>query len=386
MTETTTPKPSLPVAEPKPLPLAELRKLAHGKWADIFDDIFDELNKSSGKPNPLAEAYSANGFHVSCPVHGGSDGFRLFGDFLETGGTVCNTCLAKKDGFATLSWLLEKDHGTGAFREAVRLVAEWLKVDHAERARPERKPLEFKPIADPAKAAAKLREVWKSSLPLSDSVAETYLRSRGIPKRHLPTSLRFHPGLRYWDAKQKKDLGSFPCLLAPIKNKENKIVSIHRIFLTPDGGKAPVPDPKKMMAMCDDIRGAAIRLQEAVGDTLGVAEGIETALAAHLISQMPVWSCVSAPLLELVEIPDHVTTVVIWADKDASMRGDQAANKLADRMEKLGKRVLICIPPQEIPEGSKGLDWLDVLVKYGMRGFPAMWRRWRPLEQAVATA
>lgn len=354
--------------------VAELKQLAKGQWANIFDDLFDGPENL----NPLSEAFAANGFHVSCPVHGGSDGFRLFGDFLDTGGTVCNSCGPHKDGFSTLSWLLEKEFGTGAFKETIRRVANWLRVDHSQRVRPERKALEFKPIVDPAKAAAKIREVWRSSLPLSDTAAEKYLRSRGIPKMHLPTSLRFHPGLQYWDAKQKKSLGVFPCLLAPIKNKENKIVSIHRIFLTEDGAKAPVPDAKKMMAMCDDIRGAAIRLQEAVGDTLGVAEGIETALAAHLISQMPVWSCVSAPLLELVEIPDHVTTVVIWADKDASLRGDQAANKLADRVEKMGKRAIICIPTQAIPEGSKGLDWLDVLIKFGMSGFPAMWRRWRP--------
>lgn len=366
MTETTTPRHTNSVAE--------LKQLAKGQWADIFDDLFEEAKKA----NPLAEAFSANGFHVACPVHGGSDGFRLFSDFLETGGTVCNTCGPHKDGFSTLAWLLEHEFGTGAFRETVRRVADWLRVDHAQRVRPERKPLEFKPLVDPAKAAAKIREVWRSSLPLADSVAEAYLRSRGIPKMHLPTSLRFHPGLQYWDAKQKKSLGTFPCLLAPIKNKENKIVSIHRIFLTADGAKAPVPDAKKMMAMCDDIRGSAIRLQEAVGDTLGVAEGIETALAAHLISQMPVWSCVSAPLLELVEIPEHVTTVVIWADKDRSLRGEQAAHKLADRLEKQGKRVLICMPQLDIPEDSKGIDWLDVLITAGMRGFPAMWRRWRP--------
>jgi putative DNA primase/helicase len=354
--------------------VAELKQLAKGQWANIFDDLFD----GPENPNPLSEAFAANGFHVACPVHGGSDGFRLFGDFLDTGGTVCNSCGPHKDGFSTLAWLLEKECGAGAFKETIRRVANWLRVDHSQRVRPERKALEFKPIVDPAKAAAKIREVWRGSLPLADSAAEKYLRSRGIPKMHLPTSLRFHPGLQYWDAKQKKSLGVFPCLLAPIKNKENKIVSIHRIFLTDEGAKASVPDPKKMMAMCDDIRGGAIRLQEAVGDTLGVAEGIETALAAQLISQMPVWSCVSAPLLELVEIPDHVKTVVIWADKDRSLRGDQAANKLADRVEKMGKRALICIPTQEIPESAKGLDWLDVLINYGMSGFPAMWRRWRP--------
>jgi hypothetical protein len=169
----------------------------------------------------------------------------------------------------------------------------------------------------------------------------------------------------------------FPCLLAPIRNSDGKIVSVHRIFLTPQGEKAPVPDAKKMMAMCDNIVGSAIRLFEP-GEVLGVAEGIETALAAHAISRMPVWSCVSAPLLESVEIPDIVKTVVIWADLDVSGRGAQAADTLANKLEKQGKRVEICMPVQRIPEGSKGLDWLDVLMIYGINGFPPKWRRWRP--------
>jgi putative DNA primase/helicase len=111
---------------------------------------------------------------------------------------------------------------------------------------------------------------------------------------------------------------------------------------------------------------------------LGVAEGIETALAAHAISRMPVWSCVSAPLLELVDIPEYVKFVVIWADLDVSNRGLIAAEKLADRLEAMGKKVEICLPYGPIPEGVKGVDWLDVLLAQGVNGFPARWRRWRP--------
>lgn len=349
--------------------MAELKELAKGKWADILEDLAPK--------KALAEAYAANGFHVSCPVHGGSDGFRLFTDFNETGGAVCNTCRAKPDGFRTLAWLLEKEHGSYAFKEATRQIADWLNVDHSERKKVERQPLEFKPLVDPDKAFAKISEVWKASKELKGSPAEKYLLSRGIYLENLPKTLRSHPGLRYWDAKAKKDLGVFPCLLAPIRDKDNKIISIHRIFLTPEGLKAPVPDAKKMMAMCGEMRGTAIKLFPA-GEVLGVAEGIETALAAYAVSRMPVWSCVTAPLLEIVDIPDNVKTVVIWADKDKSNRGTEAADKLADRLEKLGKTVYICMPVQPIAEGQKGIDWLDVLLTYGISGFPPMWRRWRP--------
>lgn len=348
--------------------VAELKELAKGKWAEILED--------TAPAGSLDEAYAANGFHVSCPVHGGFDGFRLFTDFPQTGGTVCNTCKAHPDGFSTLSWLLEDEFKKDAFKEAVRRVAGWLNEDHSLRQKKERKPLEFKPLMDPEKAFARMAEVWRGSKDVRGTAAEQYLVKRGIYPEHIPRYLRFHPGIRYWDAKAKKDLGTWPCLLAPIKDRENQMMSIHRIFLTPDGVKAPVPDPKRMMAMRGELTGAAIKMFPAE-EILGVAEGIETALAAHAISRMPVWSCVTAPLLEQVEIPDVVKTVVIWADKDVSQRGAEAANKLADRVEKLGKRVEICMPVQPIEEGAKGIDWLDVLMKYGINGFPPKWRRWR---------
>lgn len=361
--------------EPRLKTVAELKELAKGKWAGIFEDLAPRRS-ATATDHCLAEAYSANGFHVSCPVHGGFDGFRLFSDFNQTGGTVCNTCRAHPDGFSTLAWLLEKEHKSGAYKEAIQRIANWLQVDHTYQERKERKPLEFKPLMDPVKAFAKISEVWRASQVLKGSPAEKYLINRGIYPENIPKVLRFHPGLPYWDAKNKKDLGTWPCLLAPIRDRDNKIISVHRIFLTPDGQKAPVPDAKKMMAMCGEMRGTAIKLFDA-GEVLGVAEGIETALAAHAISRMPVWSCVTAPLMEQVDIPDVVKTLVIWADLDRSVRGREAAETLADRAEKLGKRVEICMPVQPIPEGAKGLDWLDVLMTYGIPGFPPKYRSWR---------
>ncbi len=362
-------------APPKGKTVAELKELAKGKWADILEDVAPR--SPTATEHPLAEAYSANGFHVGCPVHGGFDGFRLFKDFTETGGTVCNTCRAKPDGFSTLAWLLEGEFKSDAFKEAIRRVADWLGEDHTERERKERKPLEMKPIMDPAKAYAKMAEVWRASKDIRGTPAELYLKNRGIYPENIPKTLRFHPGLPYWHAKTRTDYGVFPCLLAPIKDARNKMVSIHRIYLTPDGLKAPVPDAKKMMAMCDEMRGSAIKLFEPK-ETLGLAEGIETALAAYAISREPVWSCVTAPLLELVEVPAHVKHVIIWADKDRSLRGHDAANRLADRLEKQGIRVEICMPVQAIPDNDKGIDWLDVLMTYGINGFPPKWRRWRP--------
>jgi len=59
--------------------------------------------------------------HVSCPVHGGEDGFRFFHDAPVTGGGVCNTCGAFKDGFRLLCWV-----NGWSFLQALFAIEVWL--------------------------------------------------------------------------------------------------------------------------------------------------------------------------------------------------------------------------------------------------------------------
>lgn len=343
-------------------PFSQLVSDAEDRWPYIFADLAPEL----------AEAMASAPHHVPCPVHGGTDGFRLFRDYAKTGGGGCNTCGFHRGGFALLAWV--RGYST---KDAVRDVAKWIEGETITPTLHTRPPVEAPKPADTSKNYARIRKVWTSSQELAGTPAEQYLAARGIWKANMPRTLRAHAGLNYYHGKEKKSYGDFPCLLAPIKDKEGRIVSIHRIFLNAEGtDKAPVPDAKKMMSACGELRGAAIKLFQAE-ETLGVAEGIETALAAYAISRMPVWPCVSATLLELVDIPESVKHVVIWADLDRSNRGKEAAEKLAERMRALGKTVEICMPKGPIPEGKKGVDWLDVLNKEGIEGFPAKWRRWR---------
>lgn len=351
-------------------PFAELKAEATDKWPYLFNDLAPQL----------AEAMASSPHHVPCPVHGGGNGFRLFPDFAKTGGGVCNTCGANPGGFALLAWVRGY-----ALKDAIRDVAAWLGSNNNDpTVLLTRTPLATPKVIDAAKAYANIRKVWTATTPLAETAAEKYLMDRGIWKENLPSTLRAHPGLSYIHGKEMTRYGDFPCLLAPIKDKDGRLVSIHRIFLTPEGKKAPVPAPKKMMSPHVEIRGAAIKLFPA-GEVLGLAEGVETALAVHAVSRMPVWSCVSATLMELVDVPDTVKHVVIWADLDRSNRGIEAAEKLANRLEASGKTVEICLPFCAIPDDEKGVDWLDVMLRQGLSGFPAKWRRWRPPVVATGT-
>lgn len=346
------------------LSFAELKREASGNWAFIFEDLCSELGP----------AIEARGHHVACPVHGGSDGFRLFKDYNETGGGICNTCGPHADGFAMLVWV--KGYSN---RDAVREVAQWLRKEQVEQTASLRPPPPVAIPPDPEKARKTIRSIWTSTQPIRGTPAERYLINRGIFASNVPTTLRFHPSLRFYDIKEKKFYGNFPALVAPIKDEKGEVIALHRIYLTAEGKKAEVPEPKKMTSCVKPPQGSAIRLFHAAGKVLGVGEGIETMLAVHAVTRMPVWSAVSAVLLEHLIVPDYVEHVVIWSDLDRSGRGQQASDVLSKRLIAQGKTVDIQTPPQAIPEGTKGLDWLDVLNNHGFQGYPESYRfRRRP--------
>lgn len=349
--------------------LKQLKDAAKGKWHFIFEDLAGP---------ELGEALASAPEHVACPGHGGTDGFRFFSHYNDTGRSVCNTCGFMKSGVDTL--MLAK---RWSLSETADNLAQWLgQATDATRMKERKPPPPPRPKVDPHVAYRRVREVWQGTVPIAHSAAERYLLGRGIAPWAISPALRCHPGLRYTHqnrtTKTSEYLGTYPALIAPVRNVHNELVTLHRIYLTEDGAKAPVPDPKKMMSQFRDLHGAAIRLFPLEGDTLGVAEGIETACAVRTITGMPMWAGAFATLLEQIEVPEGIKRVVVWADRDVSNRGIEAATALADRLEKQGVRVEVYMPPVAIPDGDKGIDWLDVLTQIGVNGFPPKWRRWRP--------
>ena len=117
------------------------------------------------------------------------------------------------------------------------------------------------------------------------------------------------------------------------------------------------------------LLGGAIQLC-APGSVLGLAEGIETALAVHLATGMPVWSTVSAMLLERFEPPVGVRRVVIWADRDRSGTGQEAAERLRERLLWRGLPAVIHLPPGPLPAAARGVDWADAWLADGAARFP----------------
>ena len=78
---------------------------------------------------------------------------------------------------------------------------------------------------------------------------------------------------------------------------------------------------------------------------------------------------VNTYLMEQFVPPAGTKAVRIWADKDRSGGGRKAAEALKVRLWEMGIRAQIKMPPMEIPDGKKSVDWNDVLIALGPLGF-----------------
>ena len=69
----------------------------------------------------------------------------------------------------------------------------------------------------------------------------TITRKLGLSK--FPAVLRSHPGLPYYNDNREL-LGTFPAMLAKVENIAGELVALHRTYLTPDGKRLSVINPR----------------------------------------------------------------------------------------------------------------------------------------------
>lgn len=285
--------------------------------------------------------------HGPCPFCGGKDRFR-FDDKGGAGTFICSQCGA----------------GNG-----VDFVKRFLGVEFKEAAQEIEKhigsavvlPTSSGQRQDDGQVRAAMNALWSRAKPITlDDAAGRYLNRR-LGLTEFPPTLRFAPDERYVEDGQKPSW--HPVMVARVDPSDaardaGERAAIHRTYLTPDGYKAEVSSPRKMMGSMPT--GAAVRLMPHE-NVLGIAEGIETAFAASILFNMPVWSALTADLLQAWDPPQDVDTVIIFGDHDASLTGQAAAFGLGRRLRAKGLTVVVELPMR------MGVDWNDVLVERGFK-------------------
>jgi phage/plasmid primase-like uncharacterized protein len=203
--------------------------------------------------------------------------------------------------------------------------------------------------------AQRIAQMWAQCVPISpDDPCSAYLTQRGLVGAWpLPEVLRFHPSLPYWNGLEK--LGTFPAMVAPLIAPNGSTVALHRTYLTSDGRKANVPTPKKVTGASGLMAGASIPLHEPTGGVIGIAEGIETALATHFASGIHTVAAYCAGNMASYVWPPSVKRIVVFADADRA--GVDAAQKLKIRAMQSGLSAVVLSPT------TPGTDWCDVWMQ-----------------------
>lgn len=202
------------------------------------------------------------------------------------------------------------------------------------------------PVERPAGERA--RRLFRMTEPLAGTLADGYLRQRGILRAASHPALRFHPSCYYRDLASGKT-SSYPALIAAVTDLFGAITGVHRTYLACSGpepggvGKAPVDTPRRALGA---LLGNAVRFGFHAQNPVPVmvaGEGLESILSlAHVMPGMPMVSALTANHLAAFRPPEECLRLYLAADADAA--GRHGIEGLSRRAQALGILPLVLNP------------------------------------------
>jgi hypothetical protein len=191
--------------------------------------------------------------------------------------------------------------------------------------------------SDPEKTERALR-IWDEASEVNGTLAEQYLRRRGLDLPDDDHALRFYSPCKF-------GAGTYPCLIALFRDiVTNEPKAIHRIALGPGG----ILIGKRMLGR---VGGAAIKIDPDENVTIGlsVGEGLATMLAARMRGFRPAWALGSAGALKNFPLLNGVECLSIIVDNDlpdknGRQAGQEAALECSQRWSGAGREVRRIVP------------------------------------------
>lgn len=188
-----------------------------------------------------------------------------------------------------------------------------------------------------------LRERWRETERLPNTMAQDYWRARGIER--LPQSQH----VRFMAQEQGKHAGKSGIWSLAL-DQSGTPAYLHRTLLR--NGEKVFRQLDRLISEdeAEWIGSVHVPLFP-VSSVLGVAEGIEDALSANQMYGVNVWSTINAGFLAKFKAPRGVEKLIIYADNDPhSMAGLVAATTCANRniLDKNSdvQEVVICYPAE----------------------------------------
>ncbi len=183
------------------------------------------------------------------------------------------------------------------------------------------------------------RRLWAISHSIAGTLAETYLRERGITDLRNCGSLRFHPRCFYrgdQDDPTDRARDAWPALIASVRDLDGVLTGAQRTWLHPSGlGKAPVSTPRRAMG---HLLGHGVRFG-AAADIMAAGEGIETMLSLRqVLPTLPTVAALSANHLAALILPATLRRLYLARDDDPA--GRHAVETLAERARGAGIETL----------------------------------------------
>ncbi len=194
----------------------------------------------------------------------------------------------------------------------------------------------------PAGSPEAARRLFAASKPILGTIAEAYLRGRGIAAFRDCNALRFHARCFYRpDVREPANTRTdWPALVAGITDLDGTVTGVHRTWLAPTGAtKAPIATPRRAMGL---LLGNGVRF-DAVRDIMAAGEGIETMLSLRrIMPDLPMIAALSANHLAALLVPATLRRLYIARDNDPA--GLRAERTLAERVQATGIEALTLAP------------------------------------------
>mgnify|MGYP000011664021 CR=1 FL=1 len=215
-----------------------------------------------------------------------------------------------------------------------------------------------------------LKRVCETSKPMEkEDVVWRYLVGRGLPVSLVSAVaveglILTNEELYHAPSKQR-----YPAMVVKVLSPSGQIAGAHRTFLVEDqnGNVSKLDhDNNKMLTASFPDAYIASRIElggPAIPDrAIGIAEGIETALAVNAMG-CHCWSTLNSAGIQSFIPPAGVKTICIFTDNDISNGGQIAAFKAKERLEQDGYEVK-CYLPRVKGKENESVDWLDYFLQF----------------------